>query len=220
MKRILKGMFSLALVTLVGCAQAPVKKDYTALRSEKPASILVLPALNSSLEVDAPFGVVAQATEPLAEAGYYVFPVALVAETFKQNGLHDAGIIHTVPIERLREIFGADTALYLDVKEYGSSYAVFSSSVTVAIDAKLVSLHTGETLWEGTRQFAEQSNSGGGLLGAMISAVVAQVSNTLSDRSFAVSDITNHLLYAPHIEGGLLPGPYAENYESVMSQTN
>lgn len=220
MKRFIAGCMAIAALALTGCAQPlPVQKDFSAMKSERPASILVLPALNSSLEVDGPFGVVAQATEPLAEAGYYVFPVALVAETFKQNGLSDAGMIHELPIDRLRDIFGADAALYLDVKEYGSSYAVFGSSVTVAIEAKLVSLRSGEVLWDGARMFSEQhGGSGGGLLGAMLAAVISQVANSLSDRSFLVADIASKLLYPPSANGGLLPGPYAPGYEEAMAQ--
>jgi hypothetical protein len=40
----------------------------------------------------------AQATLPLAESGYYVIPVSLASETFKQNGLANAADIHEVPV--------------------------------------------------------------------------------------------------------------------------
>ncbi|WP_233639706.1 GNA1162 family protein, partial [Achromobacter xylosoxidans] len=104
--------------------------DYAAFRESKPASILVLPPLNTSVDVAAGAAVLAQATMPLAESGYYVVPVAVMEETFKQNGLTNADEIHELPAARLREIFGADAALYMTVKQYGSSYAVLSSSIT------------------------------------------------------------------------------------------
>ena len=97
---------------LAGCA-APKKTDYTAFRQAKPASILVLPPLNESPDVNATFSVLAQATYPLAEAGYYVMPVTLVAETFHQNGLSNPPEMHAVAPTKLKEIFGADTALYI-----------------------------------------------------------------------------------------------------------
>src|SRR5690554_3772868 len=91
----------IALVT--GCAAPGNNVDYTAFKESKPASILVLPPLNSSVEPEASAAVLAQATLPLAESGYYVLPVAVVDETFKQNGLFTAGDIHALAPSRLHE---------------------------------------------------------------------------------------------------------------------
>ena len=109
----------LLLVLVLGGCAAPQHYDYTAYRANRPASIVVLTALNNSLEVAAGYTVLSRATYPLAKAGYYVFPVALVDETFKKNGLTAAHDIHNAPLHKLREIFGADAALYLEVTEYG-----------------------------------------------------------------------------------------------------
>ena len=129
----------LAIVALLaGCAGPQRNVDYTAFRESKPASILVLPPLNTSVDVAASAAVLSQATLPLAESGYYVVPVAVMEETFRQNGLTTPDDIHAVPAARLREIFGADAALYMTVKEYGASYKVVSSDVTVSIDATLL----------------------------------------------------------------------------------
>ncbi|MGV2470107.1 hypothetical protein FO520_23155, partial [Bacillus subtilis] len=68
-----------------------------AFKQSKPKSILVLLPQNSTPEVQASHGLLAQTTLPLAEAGYYVFPVAVVEETFKQNGMTNAGDIQAVP---------------------------------------------------------------------------------------------------------------------------
>ncbi|MDP1142637.1 GNA1162 family protein, partial [Klebsiella pneumoniae] len=81
---------------------------------------LVLPPLNESPEVQASYSLVSQVTYPLAEAGYYVLPIALVDETFRQNGLTTANDIQAVPPTKLHDIFGADAALYITVTEYGT----------------------------------------------------------------------------------------------------
>ncbi|HEU5295289.1 MAG TPA: GNA1162 family protein, partial [Burkholderiaceae bacterium] len=81
------------LVPLLFSACATPRKDYSAFQRARPASILVLPPLNESPDVKATPAVWASATRPLAEAGYYVVPVTLADETFKQNGVttsHDA----------------------------------------------------------------------------------------------------------------------------------
>lgn len=79
-----------ALVT--GCASTQKSVDYSAYKEARPRSILVLPPLNESPDVKATYGMMSQVTYPLAEAGYYVLPVALVDETFRQNGLTSRAI--------------------------------------------------------------------------------------------------------------------------------
>lgn len=203
----------LALVALLaGCAAPQRNVDYAAFRESKPTSILVLPPLNTSVDVAAGAAVLAQATMPLAESGYYVVPVAVMEETFKQNGLTNADEIHELPAARLREIFGADAALYMTVKQYGSSYAVLSSSITVSIDAALVDLRTGAKLWDGSKEVVQASNSSGGLIGMLVQAVVDQVVNTLSDRSYGVAGMTNNMLLSAGTSGGILYGPRSPRY--------
>ena len=177
-------------VALTGCATtAPY--DYSALRASKPASILVMPALNQSPEVNAPAGVLSQITLPLAEAGYYVLPVA-----------------------KLREIFGADAALYLNIRNYGTSYAVISSASVVTLDAKLVDLRTGTQLWDGsaTASSAEGQSSGGGLVGILVTALLNQILDTMNDRSVQIASIANQRLLSPMAQRGLLPGPRSPDY--------
>lgn len=60
-------------VLLVACA-APKPYDYSAYKAARPKSILVLPPLNDTADVNATASVLAQTTRPLAESGYYVIP--------------------------------------------------------------------------------------------------------------------------------------------------
>ncbi|AKQ57675.1 DUF799 domain-containing protein [Bordetella hinzii] len=204
-----------ALAVLTGCVAAPQRNvDYSAFRESKPASILVLPPLNESVEPAASAAVLAQVTYPLAESGYYVVPVAVMDETFRQNGMMSPDDAHQVPPAKLREIFGADAALYLRVKQYGSSYQLLGSVTTVAVDASLVDLRTGAQLWEGTKTVAQAGNGGqGGILGMLVQAVVDQVVNTLTDRAYGVAALTNQQLLMAGTEGGLLYGPRSPHYE-------
>lgn len=202
-----------ATAALTGCATT-TPYDYTALRDAKPASILVMPPLNHSPEVTAPAGVLSQATLPIAEAGYYVLPVAVTDEMFRENGIVSAEDAQDIPAAKLREIFGADAALYLDIKSYGTSYAVVTSATVVTLEAKLIDLRTGKQLWDGkaTASSAEGQNSGGGLVGMLVTALVNQVVNTLNDRSVQISGIATQRLLSPNMQRGLLPGPRSVNY--------
>ncbi len=103
-------------------------------------------------------------TYRLAEAGYYVLPVDVAGETFKQNGLTNAADIHGVDAKKLNEIFGADAGLYVTISKYGTTYAVIDSVTVGSVDAKLVDLKTGALLWQGAASASsnEGNNSGGG----------------------------------------------------------
>lgn len=200
---------ALALV-LTGCATTDAPMDYSAFKKSNPKSILVLPPTNHTSEVIAPYGVLANVTVPLAEAGYYVFPVALVDETFKNNGLTVAEDIHAVAPQKLQEIFGADAVLYLDIEEYGTSYAVLSSDTVVVVKARLTDIKTNEILWEGRARAAsseQRGGNGGGIVGMLVEAAVNQIMETALDTGFQIAGVASHRLLSPEAHNGLLYGP-------------
>lgn len=216
LKRIMKLAACVAPAMLaVGCATHQVTPyDYTAFKAAKPRSIVVLPPLNTSPEVTAGYTVLSQVTYPLAEAGYYVMPVALVEETFKQNGLTSAEDIHAVEAKKLQGIFGADAALYLTVTNFGASYTLLNSVVTVSAKARLVDLKTGATLWTGEASANNDANnnSGGGLVGALVAAAVKQIINNTTDASYPVAAAASQRLLAAGQVNGMLYGPRSANY--------
>lgn len=199
---------------LAGCATQQTR-DYSAYRAAKPASILVLPPVNDAPEVQASTSVLSQATLPLAEAGYYVMPVTLMSETFKQNGLEIAGDIHEVAPVKLKEIFGSDAALYLRVTKYGTTYQVIQSATVVSVEARLVDLRTGDSLWDGRATASNQeggNNSGGGLVGMLVTALVNQIISSATDASHPIAGLATNRLLASGGPNGLLYGPRSPLY--------
>lgn len=208
---------ALALTLLGGCATPPAALDYTAYKSARPRSILILPPLNNTPDVNASNSVLSVVTQPLAEAGYYVMPVSLVSETFKQNGVTVADDAQHIPIDKLQHIFGADAALYLTVSRYGNTYRVISSVCEVEVSARLVDLHNGAVLWQGAsraRSDENRSSGGGGLIGALVVAAVNQIVNTLADQSHDVAIVASGRLLSAGHPNGLLYGPYHPRYGS------
>lgn len=214
----------LAATLLLGGCAVPAQKgyDYSNFRESRPKSILVLPPVNSSPDVNATYSVLAQSTLPLAESGYYVFPVTLVDETFKQNGLTMADDIQSVSPAKLREIFGADTALYINVKQYGTTYAVIASETRVTAAGRLVDLRSGKELWSGTATASSSegdSNSGGGLVGLLVKAVINQIVDSLSSRGHQIAGITTQRLLAAGRPNAILFGPRSPYYMKDGSPT-
>ena len=198
------------LTMLTGCAATPQKAtDYSAFEAARPQSILVLPPVSKTPEVVATLGMLARATSPLAESGYYVMHVALVNETLVENGVSLPEDARTLPLAKLREVFGADAVLHLTVQDYGQRYYVIGSDSVVVADAVLMDLRTGQTLWEGSAQAssAENKNHGGGVGNILVAALISQISGSLRDSSFITAKVASERLLSAGRPGGILYGP-------------
>lgn len=205
------GLAYLILLVLVGCGPSKPKdySHYNLYRSKLPASILVLPPTNQSVEVNAPYSYLSTITEPIAEAGYYVFPVAVVDAYMKENGLPTPADMHAVPLDKLAEVFDADAVLYIDIQAYGQEYKIVSSGAVARAEAELIDLDSGQTLWSGGIDAVEEASSGSSdnILGALIGAAVAQAVGSSFDASHGVAQQANRRMVFDRDRGFLL-GPY------------
>lgn len=194
-----------AIVLFSGCA---TPKDYTAFRAHHPRSILVLPPMNESTYVNATYSVLSTVTKPLAEMGYYVFPVAVIDMLLKENGLPTPGEMNQIPLRKIDEIIGADAVLYMTINEYGTKYAVLDSSTIVNLTARLVDVQTGNLLWNGHVDIRTSSSGGSNsLVGMLVSATLNQIVASGTDEAHDLSSQANLQLFTTR-NRGLLYGPY------------
>lgn len=193
------------VVAAAGAACTSTPYDYGPYLAHMPHTILVLPPINDSMEVGASNAFLATVTRPLAERGYYVFPVAVVEAYLRQNGRPTPTDMHAVEPNRLREVFGADSVLYVRIKEWGTSYQVLNSRSQVVTECRLVDLATGVTLWAGTGvATADSGSGGGGLVGMLAGAIVNQVSTSIHDPCPALACRANEQLFHDDRRGLLL----------------
>lgn len=166
-----------ALALLTGCAGQAVKKDMTAFQAASPNSILVVPVANKSLDVDAPNYVLATLPVPLAEKGYYVFPVNTAKVVLEQEGFYEGDRIHQEPPAVLAKLFDADAVLYVTINRWDAQYAVLTTVVTVEFEYKLFS-KDGTLIWSEQKQMQyspQNSNSGGGIGALIVMAINAAI---------------------------------------------
>ena len=163
----------LLCVFLTGCVTQPTKKDMSAFTAAAPRSILVVPTINKSLDVDAPNYVLATLPLPIAEKGYYVFPVNTTKYVLEQEGFYEGEQIHKQPTENLAKLFGADAVLYVAINRWDAQFMLISTTVTVDFDYRLVA-KDGTEIWKENKrmQYSPQNNNSGSALGMLISAVV------------------------------------------------
>jgi hypothetical protein len=206
----------LAALPIASCVAPPVDYDYTEYLAHMPRSILVLPPLDETIEVDAGCGAMSRVTRPLAERGYYVFPVAVVDAMMKENGLPTAGEMHQVSLKKLDEVFGADAVMYMDIKNWGTTYHVIDTATTVTIQAQLVDIKTGTELWRGQKTLEMHSSSGGSEpISMLVAALLTQaMSPAINESRHLSADVDQSLFFDPHV--GLLPGYYDPHRDVEM----
>ena len=195
------------ILTFMGCA---TPKNYDKFMAARPRSILVLPPKNLSTDIRGTYSFLSTVTMPIAEKGFYVFPVTVVDQLMKDNGLPSADEMHQVSLKKIKEIINPDAVLYITLEQYGSKFVVVESQTLVTASGKLVSTTSGEVLWEGRIQKVVSSGSGGGgLAGLLVSAVISQAVNSTADNAHDVAIVASQELFMTEGQG-LLNGPYKE----------
>jgi len=207
MNQIAKTFLFVSVLLLAACASAPKRYDYAHFRTEAPHSILVVPVTNKSVDVNAPDYFLATIATPLAERGYYVFPVNMVKSVLSDDGLSDANLVHAGDPHRLGELFGADAIMYISIERWDARYAVLSTAVTVELTYTLKSAHTGRELWSNQQHVVYQPQAnGGGIAGLLANAIVAAMAKAAPNYMPLAHQANNGAI---NVKGtGLPAGPY------------
>lgn len=136
------------ILVFLSCTPRMTKIEaFPEMYSEDPLTVIVLPPYNQSTAAEAKDYYTTTISEPLANAGFYVYSVEVIHDILKQEGLYDIESYDSIPLDKFNEYFGADAVLFIDILEWNTSYRIVSGSVTVSVDFKLVSTKTKEILW-------------------------------------------------------------------------
>lgn len=206
--------FVIVLLAVLGSGCVSTKStpyDYTVFWQHPPRSILVLPPLNESNAVEATYGYLSTVTRPLADRGYYVFPVEVVDQLFKENGMPTAGEMHEVSLAKVQEITGADSVLFVTVEQYSNEYHLVTSDTNVHVRAQLLDTRSGALLWEGRGTMNASSGYSADPVEMLINALVTQVISSKTDNAHKVSVQANYLMIE-NDKNGLPYGPYNSKY--------
>jgi hypothetical protein len=162
---------------LAGCASVETKREAFPLMYDedyKPLSILVAPAINKSTAADAGELINVTLTQPLADNGFYVVPIAIVSEIFQSEGIVAGEQLLAAPMSVFSENFGADAVLFVTINEWDKNYYVVGGNVTVGMSFVLLSTKDREVVWSYDAQVVLNTagQSSGSLLVDLISTAV------------------------------------------------
>jgi len=199
------------LVALATASATPPSKDYSKFVAADPRSILVVPVVNNSVNVGAADYFLSTIPVPVAERGYYVFPVHLVKRVLEDDGLADASLVHGADPMRLAALFGADAVLYATIERWEAKYVLVTTQVTVEFEWVLKDGKTGDTLWRDHKALAYASDdAGGGLIGALLNAAVTKAAPDYMRLARQASGAA----VADPARGGFPAGPYRPEHEA------
>ena len=183
---------------------------------QKPRSIVVAPADNHSVELNASSVYRSTVAQPLAERGYYVFPVMLTDAVLLDLGIVDPGMAHELPAQRYGELFGADAVLFVSIVDWSNRWILLDAQTTVGLEMQMFDTRTGTLIWERQVAATVATNGGGGnLIVAAITAAVVYGLNEMSDTEHRpVAALANQLAFWDTTYG-LPTGHYREAAEKA-----
>ena len=163
---------------LAGCASGPRQ---FAFDEPELRSILVVPVINETNSVEADTLMHATATTPLANMGYYAFPVDTVKFVLESESLYEPERVRELGPVKLAEMFHADSVLFIKVTYWDAQYIVLNTKTKVTAEYELFKAD-GTSLWKDTVTFVKDSSSqNASLLGLMVDAAVAAINRAAPD---------------------------------------
>jgi hypothetical protein len=195
-----------SILIFAGCA---TPKDYSKFNAANPNSILVVPVVNKSVDVTAADYLLSTISIPVAEQGYYVFPVNMVKRVLEDEGLYDADLVHKAQTSKLCNMFGSDAVLYISIERWDAKYSILSTKVTVELNYVIKDGKTGDVLWEQNEKIAyvPQSSNTGSLLGNIIADTVTAAVTKASPNYIPLARKANGQAFK-YPGPGIPPGPY------------
>ena len=86
--------------------------QYAKMYEEKPVTLLIMPPMNNSTNVEAKDFLYTSISRPLIEAGYYVISPLLAMDVLKAESAYDAENFFNAPLTQFNKYFGADAVVF------------------------------------------------------------------------------------------------------------
>lgn len=190
----IKYFVTVLIVVIFGaCSTAKIAKAkaYKGMYTQKPISVLIMPPINKTTNVDAKEIFHSTLLMPLSEAGYYVVPPFTSMEILKKESAWDSEMFINGSLSKFNEIFGADIALFTVITKWNKTVL---ANVIVEVEYIVKSTKTNEVLYRRkgniTYDASVSAVSGGGLAGMLINTALTAV-NTATTKYVDIAKICN-----------------------------
>ena len=164
---------------------------YKGMYDEQPLSVLVMPPINRSTNIEAKEFFHATLNVPIANAGYYVVPPFLSMEILKRESAYDSELFLTQSLEKFNEIFDADIALFSIIHKWDKN--TIGAKVNVDIEYILKSTITNEVLYTryGSIIYDASVSTGGDGIYALLTDIALSAVNTAATKYVDLAKVCN-----------------------------
>jgi hypothetical protein len=195
-------------VILSSCkTTAPIKKSvaYKGMYEEKPLTILIMPPINRSTNVEAKEYFHSTLYLPLTNCGFYVIPPFLSMEILKKESAYDAELFLDAPLAKFGEVFGADLALFTIIHKWDKSGLM--AKVYVEVEYIIKSTKTNEIVYarHGLITYDASVNTGAGGIAGLIANVALSAINTAAKNYVDVARVCNSFTFQDFPAGKYSP---------------
>ncbi|WP_406996035.1 DUF799 domain-containing protein [Vibrio parahaemolyticus] len=205
----IKTLFLITCVSLLSACQTTQIERQTGFEEINPKSILILPVVNKSVDVDAPLAVYSSLPVMLAEKGYYVYPSNTVKTILEYEGLYEPAEVQALPTNKLVDMFGADVFLYVTIEQWDTKYVLISSTTEVEFTYTFKD-REGNTIWEAAKkmEYTPQNSSSGNAIADLIGAVITAAIQRAAPDYMPLTRMANYQVFYTDKATYLPNGPY------------
>ena len=181
MKRILYFAVLCCIATSCGVSSTVTRESqYAKMYEEKPVTLLVMPPINNSANVEAKDLLYTSISRPLVEAGYYVISPLLAMDVLKAESAYDSerffdAVVFSVIDSWTKRGLGIDTKIRYVIKSAYTNEILFDRSCDLYLDLAVRS---------GT----------GGILGALVDLAASAINTAVTDHIMAARKANYYIL--------------------------
>ncbi len=185
MKKIIPVLLMAAALCSCGTANRITRESqYAAMYENMPLTILVMPPINNTSNVEAKDLLYTSISRPLAEAGYYVISPLLAMDILKAESAYDAELFIDKPLTMFRDYFGADAVVFSQI----DTWTKRGFGIDTKIRYMIKSTTTDEILFDRSCDLYLdlQENSGGhSMLSVLVDLAVSAINTATTDHIVA-----------------------------------
>jgi len=162
-----KVLFLFLIFLLAAACAAPLSNLDSNYAASKPTRIAVLPAMNETADLDAPFVFRILAAAELADKGYALIDSGRIDQALAERGIQEGGQIEALTPQEIGDLVGADGLLYIKVMSYGRQVGVH---LKMEGSFMLVNSKNGQKIWYAELSVSDDLVMEGGtvMLGAQL----------------------------------------------------
>ena len=185
MKRVLTIVLLAVAVSSCGpVSQVTRESQYAAMYKDMPVTILVMPPINNTSNVEAKDLLYTSISRPLAEAGSYVISPLLAMDILKAESAYDAELFIDKPLTVFRDYFGADAVVFSQIDDWTKRGFGIDTKIRYVIK----STTSGEVLFDRSCDLyldLEQNSGGSSALSQLIDLAVSAIATAATDHIVA-----------------------------------